>query len=201
MTTAPNPDLQRWNKKYDRQKSRNGLTVDPAGEPELLQYGHLLDGTGLAIEAACGKGQNALYLASLGYQVIACDGAYFGLEICHRSARRLGLPVSALVCDLEVFALPESAFGLVSVVRYLHRPLFNQLKSTVAPGGLIFYKTFNTHFLSRNPDFNPDYVLQTGELNRVFSDFEIRASDFGSTMDGSNAPTPTSFILARRPPG
>jgi tellurite methyltransferase len=199
LTRSPNPSIQRWNYKHQQWKDHNGSLVEPAGEPELVEFKSCLDGAGLALELACGRGQNALFLAALGYEVVACDGASSALEICHRSAKKLDLVVSPLVCDLEKLELPSNKFKLISIVRYLYRPIFDQLKTAVCPGGLIFYKTFNSRFLKQKPGFNPDYVVEFGELNDVFSGFEILATDFSPGCSKSASLPATSFILARRP--
>jgi SAM-dependent methyltransferase len=144
LTVTANPEIQRWHDRYESSAGDSELCIDPVGEPELVDHLHFLDGQGLAIEIACGKGANALYLAGLGYQVVACDGALSCLAICQRSARRLGLPVYPAVCDVEAMVLPQESFGLISVVRYLQRSLFDRMISALIPGGLIFYKTFNT---------------------------------------------------------
>ncbi len=198
MTRTVNPDIQQWNEKYKGQNRGGSLVVNPVGEPELVDCLPLLQGTGLAMEIACGKGENALYLASLGYQVVACDGAQSGLTICQRSASRLDLPVYPLQCDLETIVLPESRFSLISVVRYLQKSLFGRIISALKPGGLVFYKTFNINLLANKPGFNPDYLVQIGELNEIFSSFEILASDFNAKGVATAEAKTTSFILARK---
>ncbi len=177
-------DIDRWNRKY----AGGAGSVDPAGEPELAVAASALPGRGLALELACGRGANALYLARLGYEVIAVDCAINGLGACNRTARRLGLPVYPVVMDLERAVLPPGRFRLVCVVRYLNRGLFPALAEALAPGGILFYKTFNGRHLEDRRGFNPGYVLEDGELERAFSALERLAGDESGT---------TSWILAR----
>ena len=198
LITTANPDIQRWNDRYESSNRDSEKFVDPVGEPELIDHVHYLNGQGLAIEIACGKGANALYLASLGYQVVACDGALSGLEICQRSARRLELPVYHVVCDVDALVLPQNEFSLISVVRYLQRSLFDKIVSALTPGGLIFYKTFNTNMLAHKPGFNRDYLVKVGELDQVFSSLEILASDCNVNDPGTADAKTTSYILGRK---
>jgi 2-polyprenyl-3-methyl-5-hydroxy-6-metoxy-1,4-benzoquinol methylase len=193
---AANPSITRWNEKY-RKRSESGIEiVQPKGEPELESHLDLLQPGGLALEAACGRGAHALYLATLGYDVIACDGAIQGLQSCKVSAARLKLNIFPYVCDLTKPVLPQGAFDLVSVVRYLEYSAFGQLAGAVKPGGILFYKTFNTRHLDHNPNFRRSFVVEPGELNRSFPGLEILASDLD--LDAA-AEVHASFIIARRP--
>lgn len=180
-------DIDRWNRKY----AGGPRSVEPAGEPELAAAASALPGRGLALELACGRGANALFLARLGYQVVAVDCAINGLGSCRRTARRLGLPVFPVVMDLDRAALPHRRFRLVCVVRYLNRPLFPVLAEALAPGGVLFYKTFNRRHLEDHPGFNPGYVLEDGELDRAFAGLGRLAGGESGT---------TSWILARAAP-
>ncbi len=191
-----NPDAVRWNRKYD-DTSFCTHGPEPEAEPELLAYQALLDGRGLALEAAAGRGNNALYLATVGYKVIACDLAINGLSPCAASARKRAWPVYCMVCDLESYRFPEQSFDMISVVRYLNRSIFPELVNWLKPGGLLFYKTFNRNFLEKRSGFNPGYVLEHGELDDAFSAMDILISDRERAGLTGDAPA-TSFILARK---
>ena len=115
-----NPEAARWNSKYN---SSSTLDIDivPQGETELVIHDAILQKSGLALEVACGKGKNAMYLATRGYDVIACDIAFSGLVQCLSVVGKAGLSVYPLVCDVTKYAMPANKFELVSVVRYLER--------------------------------------------------------------------------------
>ena len=189
--SVANPDLIRWNEKY-RQSGQASATIEPCGEPELVRYRTMFEPEPgeMALEVACGRGANALYLATMGYDVVAIDGAIEGLQTCEQSAKNLGLPVYPVVADLNDLVLPEATFALVSVVRYLQRDLVPALIKSLAPGGTIFYKTFSHHFLKVKPGFNPDYVLGVNELLDWFEGFQILATN-------ADTDAPTAWVLAR----
>lgn len=193
--SAANPDISRWNLKYQKGQSRK---IDPKGEPELIALTELLDNQGLALDMAAGRGRTALYLAELGYRVIACDGSEVALADCTMSARNRGLDVSCMVCDLETYRFGEGLFDLLVVVRYLNRSLLPILPSWIRPNGWLFYKTFNSRFLKTNPGFNPDYTVDPGELDRMFSGLDIHASDIESRELVPDERM--SFVFARMPP-
>ena len=179
-------DRERWNCKY-----QNGTgNVAPGAEPELLVHRRALGASGSAIELACGSGANALYLASIGYDVVAADISIEGLKIANRAAQRLGLKILPVVMDLDQYPLPKSYFAMISVIRYLNRAMFRHLIGSLRPGGLLFYKTFNRRHLDAQPSFNPRYVLNDGELVTALSALELIAH----SEDG-----PSSYFLGRKP--
>jgi tellurite methyltransferase len=183
-------DIERWDRKYA------GGNPNPAFAPDaiLTQYGRLLDGQGMALDVACGVGHNALYLGRRGYEVVAVDGSLTGLHYCRAQLAATPLPVHLVVADLDQFVPPRERFTLVVVVRFLSRALIPHLKRALLPGGLMIYRTFNRRRLILNPDFNPDYLLEPGELRAMFADFEeIASNDMPAMRD------PNSHFVGRRP--
>jgi SAM-dependent methyltransferase len=154
----------------------------------LVAHSTLLTGKGLGPELACGRGANALYLAELGYQVVAMDGSINALRQCAAASRRQGLAVYPVVTDLDKTLLPVGAFQLISVIRYLNRDLFPAVVAALAPGGVLFYKTSNGLHLIDHPRFNPGFLLRDNELAEAFGMLEILA---GEEYEGH------SWILAR----
>lgn len=183
-------DIERWNQKY-----RGGNPhPDFAPDPLLLAHAHLFDGAGTALDLACGVGHNALYLAQLGYEVLAVDGSMTGLGYCREALRGRNLRVSLVNADLEDFVLPPNFFDIVLVIRYLHRPLIARLKNAIRPGGLVIYQTFNTNYLRERPVFNKDYLLTPGELAEFFADFTSVA-----TNDTPDVSASLSHWIGKRP--
>lgn len=67
---------------------------------------------------------------------------------------------------------------------YLNRALFPALVQTLRPGGLLLYKTFNTNMLRTRPGFNPDYLLDPGELARLLSALApLQTNDHADNLD------------------
>lgn len=182
-------DIERWDRKY------RGGNPNPTFQPDALltTFRHLFDGRGNALDLACGVGQNAIYLARLGYQVVGVDASLVGLRYGQRAAQTERLEIAFVVADLDRFPLPKVYFSLIVVIRFLDRELIPALKAALAPGGLIVYRTFNRRHLVAHPGFPRAFVLDFGELAASFADFELVA-----TNDGRVVEEPLTFFIGRR---
>jgi SAM-dependent methyltransferase len=162
----------------------------------LLEHEHLLPEQGDALDVACGTGRNAFWLARRGLQTLALDRDADAVRFVEDEARRLGLPLSAEVRDLERGAAPwpTGAFDVIVVVHYLHRPLFPLLEAALRPGGLLVYETFTRGQAERGRPTNPAFLLEPGELRELVHPLEIvveREGDFEGKLLAS--------VIARRP--
>lgn len=184
-------DIKKWDQKY------RDNTLDSLGSPEseLLEYKALLPKRGLALDLACGTGRNTLFLAQLGLDVLAVDGAGEGLKQLERFARdqQLQAKIQCVQADLDDYRLPQSEVDLIVVVRYLDRRLFGAIRAALKGGGILVYKTFNKNMLKRNPGFNEAYTIETSALIAAFSDFEVLKENAGDE-EAANA-----FVILRKP--
>ena len=95
-----------------------------------------------------------------------------------RSANLLQVDIDKLVlrrsgnCE-QLHEICPNYYQLIAVFRYLRRPLFPIFQEALVSGGRIIYETFNTTYLEQVPDFNPDFLLQIGELEDTFSNWRI----------------------------
>jgi tellurite methyltransferase len=169
----------------------------------LVMNRGLLPASGTALDVACGRGRNALWLAREGFVTTAVDGNVEAVASVNERARRDALPVRAIEMDLEggAPALGEAAFDVVVVVHYLHRPLFPALIAALRPGGVLVYETFLRAQAARGKPTNPDFLLEPGELTRLVSPLEICASregDFEGRMVSAVTAARTCRSLYRR---
>ena len=179
--------------------SRARLWEPSAFLVEALQAIRRIDPShsGQAIDVACGTGRDAVFLAGEGYDVLAVDVLPDAIGRAAELAARSGVALATRVFDLEAAAsLPAGPFQLVTVFRYLHRPLFPALRQATAPGGFVVYETFH----ERNLDTglrprSPEHLLRTGELACQFPGFDILIARDAVERDGRFF----SHLLARRP--
>jgi 2-polyprenyl-3-methyl-5-hydroxy-6-metoxy-1,4-benzoquinol methylase len=88
-----------------------------------------------------GEGRNAVYLASLGYEVFAVDQSEVGLAKAEKLAAQQGVKIKSIVADLADFIIkPKSWQGVVSIFCHLPTALWEQVhRDAVAgltPGGM-----------------------------------------------------------------
>lgn len=170
------------------------MTIEPTRW--LVDHASVLAAEGDALDVASGSGRNAFWLAARGLNTLALDRSASSIADIRQTAAQLRLPVRAEVVDLEAegATLPNSAFDVVVVVHYLHRPLFPSLRAALKPGGILVYETFTRAQAARGRPTNPAFLLQPGELSTLVAPLEIlfqREGDFEGKMLAS-------VIAARR---
>jgi SAM-dependent methyltransferase len=156
---------------------------------------------GPVLDLACGRGRHARLLAAWGLRVVALDRDREALSGLAAAARAEGLALSPLRADAEApCGLPfrPACFGAVLVTRFLHRPLAPRLAALLRPGGLLVYETFTIRQrdLGHGPR-NPAFLLQPGELPRLFPELEI-AGSLEALREGP-FPEWVASLAARRP--
>lgn len=128
---------------------------------------------GRALDIACGKGRNALYLAELGFEVVAMDISPVALDEGRKRAELKQQRIDWRQTDLEDVRLDETAFDLIVNFNYLQRSLTAQIKRAVKIGGRVIYETFLIDQKEIGHPKNPDYLLDHNELLESFVDFRV----------------------------
>lgn len=136
---------------------------------------------GYALDLACGRGQNAIWLAGRGYRVLAVDISSVALQIAQAEAdaRELSDRIRFQAVDLDDWSLPAASFDLIAVFRFLDRRLLGSIREGLRPGGLVYYSTRHLGVLARNPAANEAFLLRPGELRSVFSGWQILHDEEG----------------------
>lgn len=145
--------------------------------------------TGAALDLACGRGRNAIFLAEHGRPVTAVDWSQAALDLLEKRAQTLRLPVRRIQrtedaqlartgidlvqADLESAQLGVNRYFLIVCVRYLQRSLFSQICRALRPGGMLLFETYTKAQLdfSGGPR-NPAHLLDRGELRRAFPELQ-----------------------------
>lgn len=100
---------------------------------------------GRALDAGCGEGGDALWLAEHGWQVTAVDIAEAALDRARAHAQSAGADIANRIdwvrADLAEWTPPHAGFDLVTS-HYVHAPgprdeLLRRLADAVAPGGTL----------------------------------------------------------------
>ena len=100
---------------------------------------------GRALDAAMGRGRNAIYLASIGWDVTGYDMAKDALAVAQEYAAKAGVKINTIEARHETYAFGENQWDLiVCLYNYMDAddpklpPLFAK---ALRPGGLVVFQT------------------------------------------------------------
>ena len=146
---------------------------DSASRPaQFLQENIELLPKGRALDVAMGTGQNAIYLARMGFEVEGVDASPEAVHNALEAAQRAGVTLKAEIADLERnYLIKEGTYDVIICFRYLQRSLIPQIKDGLRKGGMVVYETFTVDQVQFGRPKNPDYLLKPNELLDMFRDF------------------------------
>ena len=163
---------------------------------------------GRALDLACGEGQNAIWLATLGWEVAGVDYSEVAISKARERAKRDGVRVDFVCADLVSYAPVPAAFDLVLVL-YLHIPaderrgVLERAAAALAPGGTF---VFVGHDLTNVEDgvggpSDPALLCTPDEIASELPGLEIeKAERVQRDVDGEERDAIDALVRARRPP-
>ena len=162
---------------------------------------------GRALDLACGEGQNAIWLATLGWEVTGVDYSEVAIAKARARAERDGVAVEFVCDDLLRYEPSPSAFELVLLL-YFHIPagerrqVLAKATAALAPGGtvvLIGHDLTNlTHGVGGPSD--PELLSTPDELASELPGLEIeKATTILRDVDGEDRDAIDNLVRARRP--
>ena len=176
--------------RWDRQHGEDhGIPAPSRFLQEIIDSGHWTISPGSALDVATGKGGNALFLATRGFQVTAIDISAVGLEEGRKRARDNSLLIDWQQADLENVQFAVAEYDLIVNINYLQRSLIPLLKSALKPGGHMIFETYLIDQQTAGHPKNPDYLLNRNELLGDFRDFRVLLYREGKFVDSDQ----TSF--------
>lgn len=119
---------------------------------------------GRALCLAEGEGRNAVFLAGLGFDVLAVDSSAVGLRKAERLARERGVHIETLVADLADYRIEPGAWDLiVSIFCHLPPPirrcLHHEVVAGLRPGGVFILEAYTPAQLQRGTGGPPTAEL------------------------------------------
>lgn len=157
--------LNKWNEAY---QDADIASTKPA--QVLAENQHLLPREGSALDLACGRAGNAIFLARHGFDVDAVDISPVVLLSVEQYVAQQALPVSCICRDIESEGLLEKQYDVIVVSYFLNRNLFPQIIKALTPNGLLFYETWSQQKVDDSGPKNPDFRLKPTELLGLTSD-------------------------------
>jgi SAM-dependent methyltransferase len=162
---------------------------------------------GRALDLACGEGQNAIWLATRGWDVTGVDFSQAAIAKARGRARQEGVDVRFVCADLVEYEPDEAAYDLV-VVLYLHisaierRGVLGKAATALAPGGTF---VLVGHDLSNATDgvggpSDRDVLHTADEIVAELPGLEIEAATTVlRDVEGEDREAIDTLVRARRP--
>jgi len=150
---------QKWDAIYGKSDKVAGAPVRV-----LVENHHLLPSEGRALEVACGRGANALFLAAHGLETWAWDISTVAIDSLTAEAKRLGYQLHTESRDIMQQPPEAGGFDVVVVSHFLERGLVQLLRQALRPQGLLFYQTFTRAKVTDRGPSNPEFRLLDNEL-------------------------------------
>ena len=189
-----NPEKPFWETMY---AGTGSPTTFKKGKPswdviEVLEK-HITKGK--VLDLGCGDGRNALYAASLGYDVTAIDISESGISKLIKLAAEKKLDIKASVQDMRNFTSKDAFDAIIShgCLHLLFRnewiDVLNNIKAATAPDGFNIVVVF-TNEIPPSPDMEPftKGLFKEGELFDYYKDWTIHhksSHTFEDDHDGS----------------
>jgi SAM-dependent methyltransferase len=162
---------------------------------------------GRALDLACGEGQNAIWLASLGWDVLGVDYSEVAVAKAQQRAEREGVAARFVCADLVEYEPERQAFDLV-IVLYLHIPsthrasVHAKASAAVAPDGMF---VLLGHDLANLTDgvggpSDPDILYTADEIAAELPGLVIeKATTVLRDVHGEERDAIDTIVRARRP--
>ena len=167
VVSAASNDQTRWDKYYNMEDFLYGTEPIP-----FLKDNISLLPKNKALDLAMGEGRNGVYLATQGFEVLGLDISPIGLNKAQQLAKQFNTTIQTRVVDLENYQLEKNSYDVIICTYYLQRDLFDQIKDSLKPGGMVLIETFNTDYLKYSR-FPKKYLLKHNELLKIFKDFKV----------------------------
>lgn len=163
-----------WNERYGSDNFAYGT------EPNLFLAENAKLLTGPVLSLAEGEGRNAVFLASLGLDVLGVDGSEVGLAKAHKLADSKGVAIRTEVADLATYEPSANSYGsVVSIFAHLpsdvRRRLYRFVEQSLKPGGIILLEAYSKSQLSRNTGGpkDPDMLMTAVDTVKAFRNCEV----------------------------
>lgn len=210
-TDDPAFGSQWWERHYQKQHDQEQGTGHGAPSPHLASE---LTGlpVGTALDAGCGTGADAVWLARQGWDVTAVDISPTAVaraeSLAAEQAPDVAARISWVVADLTSWQPPKH-YDLV-VSQYVHPDVpftefVTRLAGAVAPGGTLFvagHDHADSHSAAHAPgdaSIGPDTVVSS--LDRTLWDVEVAETRMRQAGHGSTGATMHDLVVrARRTP-
>lgn len=160
-----------WNERYAAPEYAYGVQPNEYFKQELEKHA-----PGKLLMPAEGEGRNAVYAATLGWEVTAFDSSISGQTKALQLAEEKQVTIDYQVLDAFEVDFPEDSFDAIGLI-YVHLPadfrqtFHRRILSWLKPGGQLILEGFGKeqmHYQSGGPR-NPDMLFSVEMLREDFA--------------------------------
>ena len=166
-----------WEKSYQEDDT---IAFSDKPNTTITEFEHLLHMQAKVLEAGCGEGQNAVYLAQKGYQVDAFDLSEHGIAKLKRRCEQSNAQVNAFVADLTTYQFKQY-YDMILCFGTLHfvdkdgwKRFISNAKEYTNIGGIHIMQMF-TDAVPASEDIAPFAIglAKDGEMKDLYTDWDI----------------------------
>ena len=127
---------------------------------------------GRALDVGMGQGRNAIYLASLGWNVTGFDPAERAVDAANQAAQARGLKLTTEIVGSEKFDFGRNRWDLIVLSYVSLRQELQKIIDSLAPGGMVVVEGFHRDTTAKRP-VGGGVVFDTNELLKLFAPLRV----------------------------
>ena len=163
--------------------------------PLLQVLEPLLGASGRALDIGGGTGRHALWVARQGFHTTLIDVSDQAIETARAAAAREHVALTTQRWDADSEPIPQGPWEVILCFYFLHRRLFEQAPTLLAPRGLLVVAHPTKRNLERHPRPSAPYMLEDGSLPGLLpTSLEVLHYEEGWLEEGKHE----ARLIARR---
>lgn len=133
-----------------------------------------------------GKGRDSIYLAKDGFDVTLVDKDEQRIKVALETAEKCGLKIEGIVSDVSNYLI-NGSYAIIlcnNLLQFLTKEkaygLIGRVQLHTANGGINVIQAFT----KENPEKNFDFLLDKGELEKMYSDWKVlKSAEYMTPME------------------
>lgn len=168
--SSPTPLKGFWDKKFAGEKYIYGK----APAKFLARNYNFIPAKSRVLDIGMGEGRNAVFLATKGYKVTGIDISRVAIQKARFLAKEFGVRIDTIQKSIKELRITPGTIDAIICFYYVDREIVETLKKWLRPGGVIIFEAYTINQkLINKMEGEDSYVLQSGELLELFSDFTL----------------------------